>query len=465
MKNQIIVLLTFLIPCLYGQQISQAEYFFDDDPGFGIATSISINPSEDIEIIENLDVSNLTTGFHTLHLRVKEENDNWSPVLSKAFFIEFNKGDIPVLSEIEYFYDQDPGFGNGIPFTDFQHHENLQLSFLSELNNLDPGTHEFYIRTKNDINQWSQTLSQQFQLVNCDLSISGHVYDESEVAISTGMLILYQYFGENSAVGVDTIYLLDGSYEFSEVCPSSSYFLKMIPENDNGFLPTYYGNTPYWQDASIVSTQQSSLSNINIIVSSFAQMEEGSSEVKGHIYHAESKGEPVKNIDVILEFDDDEKGTYMPVAYDRSDEGGEWSMTNLPVGNFRIKVEITGLEMDTTYYISIASENTLVEDLNFYVDFNSGIFIDHIGLPEIDLVSELNIYPNPVKGSKLWIELFSNEIKVQELIIYNYSGQIWGFENVIQQENVIDIGDLLSGFYIVKIETNKGVIIKRLIVL
>lgn len=464
MKKQLLILLAFMITGLYGQQLNQAEYFFDEDPGFGLATSISISPSEDIEITEYFDISNLSSGFHTLFVRVKSENASWSSVLSKAFYIDVNRAETPTLTEVEYFYDQDPGYGNGLPYVEFTHLEELQLNFLAGVSNLQPGTHDFNIRTKNELNQWSQTLSQQFELVNCELSISGFIFDENEIAISSGMLVLYQYFGEGSALGVDTLYLQDGNYEFSQVCPSSHYFIKIIPENNNSFLPTYYGDTPYWQEASIISTQQSSLSNMNIMVSSFAEMEPGTSQVKGHIYHAESRGEPVKNVDVVLEFDAaDDKANYLPVAYDRSNEIGEWTMPNLPIGNFRIKVEIPGLDMDTTYHVSIVADNSTVDGLNFYVDFNTGIFIEHIGLPEFNLKSEIQIFPNPSLGSKLWIQTANPEIDIEELTIYTYAGKDLGLIEGQKTLNVIDIGEFSKGFYLLKIKTNKGTIVQKII--
>lgn len=465
MKKQLLILLAFMITGLYGQQLNQAEYFFDEDPGFGLATSISIIPSEDIEIIEDLDISNLSSGFHTLFIRIQSENGNWSTVLSKGFYLDSNRGETPLLTEVEYFYDQDPGYGNGLPFIDFQNSEQLQLNFLAEVSNLEPGTHDFNMRTKNSLDQWSQTLSQQFELVNCELSISGYIFDENETAISSGMLVLFQYFGEGSAMGIDTLYLQDGNYAFSQVCPSSNYFLKVIPEENNSFLPTYYGDTPYWQEASIISTEQSSLSDMDIMVSSFEEMDFGNSQVKGHIYHAESRGEPVKNVDVILEMGDDlKKGNYLPVAYDKSSENGEWTMMDLPQGNFRIKVEIPGLEMDTTYHINIAADNTIVEDLNFYVDFNTGIFVEHIGLSELDLASEIQIFPNPTSGTILWIQSSNPEIELEELIIYNYAGQTVSFNNREEAISVLDISELSKGFYLLKIATNKGLIVRKVII-
>jgi len=203
---------------------------------------------------------------------------------------------------------------------------------------------------------------------------------------------------------------------------------------------------------------------MNIMVSSFAAMEVGNSQVGGHIYQAESRGEPVKNVDVVLEMDDDlKKGNYLPVAYDKSNDLGEWTMPNLPAGNFRIKVEIPGLEMDTTYHINIVADNTTVEDLDFYVDFNTGIYVEHFGISELNLASGIQIFPNPSSGSKLWIQSTHPEIEIEELIIFSYSGQYLGLIEGQHSLNVIDISEFSKGFYLLKIITNKGIVIQKII--
>ena len=444
--------------------INILEYFFDDDPGFGEGQGISISAASDVEINDMLNTSELSSGFHVLHMRAKNSMNEWSSVLSTPFYIEKNQSTASEIVYLEYFFDEDPGYNNGIPYANLNQGAIISELFFANMSGLDQGTHTIFLRMKNELELWSQTLSQTFELMNCDLSISGNIIDQNNEAITSGLVVLYQSFGEGSAMGVDTVYLSNGNYQFTTVCPNSQYFIKVLPENNDDFLATYYGNTPYWQQASIISTIQSSIEGINIQTQDFAEMDIGTSRVGGHIYHAEYKGEPVQNIDVVLEFDDDtEKSDFLAVAYDRSDEYGAWEIDKLPTGSYRIKVEIPGLEMDTTYYISITTENTFIDNLNYYVDFNTGIFIEHFGIEELGSNQNLCIYPNP-SINNIWVEVLNPNVIVEDITIYLYSGQKVKFKPHINQSKRINIDGLSKGFYLIKIQTNKGLSVEKVII-
>ena len=445
--------------------VNEVEYFFNEDPGFGNGQELSISSADDIEINDFISIAELSPGFHTFNIRFKDENNKWSAALTRGFYMEKNLSTPVAIDYIEYFYDDDPGFGNALSYSDFSATTEFEEIFFSNVSGLSEGNHSFYIRLRDELGSWSQTYSHEFLLLNCDLSISGQIFNQNESPVESGEVVLYQYFDAGVSIAVDTFYLNNGSYEFLQVCPLSHYFVKVIPPNMDDFLPTYYGDSPYWEEASIVSTEQSSLSGINVTVSEFANMEVGTSEVGGHIYQAETRGEPVKNVDIVLEYDvPDEKAAYQAVALDRSDEMGSWQIGNLPNGDFRIKVEIPGLSMDTTYYVSIENENTMIDDLDFYVDFNTGIFIDHTGIEEVALNQSLNIYPNPSSNRNVWIENLSQQVKIENITIYLYSGQAVMDMIPDQQKVQISTQSMSTGFYLVKIQTDKGTFIKKLII-
>ena len=82
------------------------------------------------------------------------------------------------------------------------------------------------------------------------------------------------------------------------------------------------------------------------------------------------------------------------------------------------------------------------------------------GINDEDITS-FTIYPNPVEN-----ELFiATELRVEEISIYD----IYGRETMRQQVNkstnqqVIDVADLNSGVYFVKIVTNEGEAVKRFV--
>ena len=67
----------FVIALVYSQQaftqnIVQAEYFIDADPGYGAASPIAISPAPNLDNLNfSIPVSGVQEGMHTLYIRVK----------------------------------------------------------------------------------------------------------------------------------------------------------------------------------------------------------------------------------------------------------------------------------------------------------------------------------------------------------------------------------------------------------
>ncbi len=148
-----------LILCVYlgfaqNPNITQIEFFFDTDPGFGNATQLSFTPSDDIQLNFLLDIGNLNEGIHSMYVRAKDENDNWSLYAKKNIFIVEGFGATPFIVEVEYFWDTDPGFGNGtnVPITA---NKDIDHNFTIPINNLSSGLHSLYIRSRDMYNRWS----------------------------------------------------------------------------------------------------------------------------------------------------------------------------------------------------------------------------------------------------------------------------------------------------------------------
>ncbi|MEP5612195.1 MAG: LamG-like jellyroll fold domain-containing protein [Cyclobacteriaceae bacterium] len=73
MRNSILrfLLVGLSFPSM-GQTINEMEYFFDNDPGYGMATSVTITPGSTINQLFNAPTGAIATGFHDLFIRVKE---------------------------------------------------------------------------------------------------------------------------------------------------------------------------------------------------------------------------------------------------------------------------------------------------------------------------------------------------------------------------------------------------------
>ncbi|WP_345232606.1 FG-GAP-like repeat-containing protein, partial [Hymenobacter saemangeumensis] len=67
--------------------IVRAEYFFDNDPGFGLGTPVAVNPAApDVAGLGIVaDASALANGLHRFSLRVRDASGRWSLVTSRTF--------------------------------------------------------------------------------------------------------------------------------------------------------------------------------------------------------------------------------------------------------------------------------------------------------------------------------------------------------------------------------------------
>ncbi len=139
-------------------QIVKAEYFFDTDPGFGNGTSITLSNSNNIaDAVVAIDLSSLGTGFHSFYIRTQDANGVWSLTNTQSIFKTGTNSTVPNLVKAEYFFDTDPGFGNGVAIP-FGATTNLQDSIVSiDLSNVSNGFHSFNFRTQDQNGGWSLT--------------------------------------------------------------------------------------------------------------------------------------------------------------------------------------------------------------------------------------------------------------------------------------------------------------------
>ncbi|ETR69982.1 MAG: PKD domain containing protein [Candidatus Magnetoglobus multicellularis str. Araruama] len=152
--------------------ITHVEYFFDEAPEFGNGNTLSFLANSDINLIETINVSNLAPGLHRLYIRAKDETGTWGIVQSRPVLItqrlESDNGQHPLLSkvtQIEYFFDVPPGFGNGNSFT-FNENSHVDISETINISNLDPGLHRLYIRAKDESGIWGIVQSRPVFVTN-----------------------------------------------------------------------------------------------------------------------------------------------------------------------------------------------------------------------------------------------------------------------------------------------------------
>lgn len=140
-----------------GNSLVNYEYWFDDN--HANAVSQNINQQEIFELVDNIDMSGLTTGLHSFHIRFQDQGDQWSSVLSQLVYKAnvVNNGNGNSLVNYEYWFDDD--HANAVSQS-INQQEVFELISNIDASAQSNGLHGFHIRFEDQAGQWSSVLSQ-----------------------------------------------------------------------------------------------------------------------------------------------------------------------------------------------------------------------------------------------------------------------------------------------------------------
>lgn len=171
-------------------EISEAEYFFDIDPGIGNGDPILVD--EDFYISESTDLSveGLEDGFHSLYIRVKDLDGNWSAFEEQVFLVTPQVISAEII-EAEYFVDTDPGIGNGVSVS-LEAGFTVEEEFQVVTEGLDDGFHTLYLRVKDSIEGWTLYDKQSFRVQESGPIIAAEYFIDTDPGLGNGEEILIQ---------------------------------------------------------------------------------------------------------------------------------------------------------------------------------------------------------------------------------------------------------------------------------
>ncbi|HSK12106.1 MAG TPA: hypothetical protein VK907_02770, partial [Phnomibacter sp.] len=162
MQRIFTILLAFclLAPVAWGQTFVRAEFFIDQDPGVGNGTVITLNQPGATDVIDfTVAIPTaglaLTPGFHQLCIRVLESNKGWSLYGKTFFYLSTSPAEMPAITAAEYFFDNDPGVGNGTPLTIDPSGLEIDQQFVIPVSTcLSAGEHILVIRVRDADGRW-----------------------------------------------------------------------------------------------------------------------------------------------------------------------------------------------------------------------------------------------------------------------------------------------------------------------
>lgn len=155
---------------LTATSLKRAEYFFDTDPGVGLATSLPVNAGNPLDNSFSLDISSLSGGFHRLVIRYQDNQNKWSHFAIRTFYIiPANTLGAQNLVAAEYFIDTDPDLNPSTVGTSLNITPSpaIDASYPIDLSGVPSGNHTLYVRAKDDKGQWSVRMSAGFSVLAC----------------------------------------------------------------------------------------------------------------------------------------------------------------------------------------------------------------------------------------------------------------------------------------------------------
>ncbi|RMG61911.1 MAG: PKD domain-containing protein [Bacteroidetes bacterium] len=310
----------------------------------------------------------------------------------------------------------------------------------------------------------SSTTCQLIGTPSAGLTIQGLVLADS-IPVFNGMAYLIQHDSlAGTLTAVDSTYILAGHYAFGFVSPGT-YLVKaaLTPASPvyANYLPTYFGDELFWDDAtSIVATNASQfLPPISLVAGTNPG---GPGFIGGLVSQGANKteGDPLMNMSILL-LDIHEQ----PITHVTTDGAGEFSFPNLAYGTYKVYVEMAGM-YSTPWIVTISPDNPTVTDINFEMNETG---INPTGTTSIDKelgIEGLMVYPNPVQDM-VQVALNLRQSGTVSLMLRNPLGQL-----VRQQAEAVAPGsrqltlpmaDLPAGTYLLQVVTPEGVESRRLI--
>lgn len=203
--------------------IQHLEYFFDTDPGIGNGISIPLTAAPDLTRNFTVPLHTVSEGFHILYVRAKSDG-SWSIPIAKTVFVQHHAQTTAAanLRKLEYFFDTDPGFGNGVQLA--ASGNNFDQLVVMDLSTLANGFHTFHIRSLDENGQWSHLYTKPFFVQQSGSAIVAIEYYFDDGTTTTPVRT-YSNFTPGKDITLDFAAVLDG------LLPNTTYTIHLAAIN------------------------------------------------------------------------------------------------------------------------------------------------------------------------------------------------------------------------------------------
>ena len=483
--------------------ITSAEYFFDTDPGFGIATAATVTAGQTVTFNFAGNISTLTNGLHNLFVRTRDANGKWSLSTAQLFYKEaLLNNPIPNITSAEYFFDTDPGFGNAFAAA-VTAGQNINFNFTGNITALANGLHYLYVRSRDINGKWSLSTPQLFYkepVINNPIPniVAAEYYVDSDPGFGSGTAFTvspqgqtiiqnFNFASTSLTRGLHRLYIRvrDANGKWSLTNTHLFYYETLLPVNPvDQFvkLEWFWNNDPGFGNANAVSIPAGN----NGQITNFAfnvPVPNSVSNTKQNLFVRvldDWSLTTVKMVDftnillpvILLEFSakaqDNAVLTKWITTQEINSDHFEVEHSADGISFYKIGTVTAQGQSNTASNYELLHRNP-VNGVNYYrlkqVDKN-GQF-EYSGIVKIlfNVKGIIKAYPNPVTD-KLNVTVAQSLIQNSKLVLqfYDAKGIIVMQKAITERTNMINLSQLSAGSYSMRIVNEKGEIVDSRII-
>ena len=289
--------------------------------------------------------------------------------------------------------------------------------------------------------------------------ITGNVYASKHNAYP-GYVYLYKFNPADSTWHVVDTASLDsanaGHYEFGHVEQGTYIVLAGVDSTSafyKNYLPTYYGHTIKWHDATQIIIYNSCAEHRDIYLHERSS-HSGKGHVKGHAHNGHKKQGLDAGLNILLLNANDSL-----VDWTTSDAYGDFEFAKVDNGKYKVYLEFTGLPTSPAL-VEISDANPVVSGVDIQVS-QSAVISAVQGTTQVSMLSSITVYPNPVTAGALNLNLRSEQNSGLTISIYDLNGRIMRTINEHVNSGLnqysFDISHLNSGMYFLTLQAKDGI--------
>lgn len=233
--------------------------------------------------------------------------------------------------------------------------------------------------------------------------------------------------------------------------PSANYIFYSEPDSAlwNSFIPTYFGNTSNWENATSVNPGNGGMIDLLPVIFPGTGMD----SIKGSITYSGDKYLPagILNRIVVLLYNSNNE----PVKWTKTNSNGYYSFSSLPDGNYFIKPTITGYSTNLQQ-VALSGTST-ISVVNFVIH---GYLITAVKNEE-NYISGL--FPNP-SSLNINVIITPDAPDIESYCIVDITGKILISKSTVsnmKRQLSISIKGLRNGVYVMRLQHTNGLICKK----